>query len=89
MKKNIIKAVLYIVGGFAIALLAILGMIAMFLSSTFLPVYVGASYVIVNRILRYALYAILLVVIILSICLADYGMKFLIKKFHKNLKGRC
>ena len=84
MKKNDIKAIAYIVVGFVVALVAVLGMIAMYLSGTFLPVRIGSTYVVGNRIVRYLLYVLLLVIMIFSICLAEYGINFLIKKFHKK-----
>lgn len=83
MKKNIIKAMVYVVVGITGIALAILAFAAMYLSGTFLPVYVGKTFVLGNRIIRTTIYISLLVFTILSAILADYGAKFLIKKIHK------
>lgn len=81
--KNNVKAMMYVVTGGIVSLAAINGFVAMLLSGSFLPVYVGSTYVVGNKILRYMLYAALVVVIILSAKLAAYGMKYLNKKFRK------
>ena len=36
-----------------------IGMVAMYFSSTFIPVYVNGEYILVNQIIRYVLYALL------------------------------
>ena len=84
MKKNDIKATIYAVGGMTVSFSALVGMIFLYFSSTFLPVYVGNTYVVGNQIVRYELYAVLFVVTILAAILAAYGINFLNKKFHKN-----
>ena len=81
--KDDIKAMVYVGIGITVAILSVSGIVSMYFSRTFLPVYVGNVYVIGNQILRYVLYAMLAVITILSAKLADYGTKFLIKKFHK------
>lgn len=86
--RNTTKAVLYVFIGVVASIALIMGGVYLFLSGTFLPVYVGGTYVIGNQILRYILYAVLLVGIILSAKLADYGISYLIKRFHKKLKRR-
>lgn len=86
--RNTTKAVVYIITGAIIFIASLIGVVFLFLSGTFLPVYVGKTYVIGNQILRYILYAVLLVGIILSAKLADYGISYLIKRFHKKLKRR-
>lgn len=82
--KNNIKAIAYIGVGFVGAVLFLVGITKMWLSAKFLPVYVGTTYVIGNQILRYFLYALLIVGVALSVKLADYGMSFLVKRFHKT-----
>lgn len=86
--KNNIKATAYVVIGFFGATLATIGIIYMYFSSTFLPVYIGSTYVIGNQVLRYMLYAVLAGFVILFCKLACYGIKFLIKKFHKIKRRR-
>ena len=86
--SNNSKAVIYTILGSVICLASLIGMGTMYFSSTFLPVWVGNTYVLGNQIVRYELYLILLVFIILSVKLTDYGMKYLIKKFHKKLRRR-
>lgn len=88
MRNNIKKAVVYIITGAIIFIASLIGGVFLFLSGKFLPVYVGGTYVIGNQILRYILYVVLLVGIILSAKLADYGISYLIKRFHKKLKRR-
>jgi len=82
--KNSIKAMAFVVIGMAGAVASLLGMAAMYFSTTFLPVYVGTVYVIGNQLIRYALYAMLAVIFVISVRLAEYGSSFLIKKFHKT-----
>lgn len=86
--RNTTKAVLYVFIGVFTSIALLIGVVYLLLSGTFLPVYVGKTYVIGNQILRYILYAVLLVGIILSAKLADYGISYLIKRFHKKLKRR-
>ena len=87
MRKNI-ETVVYKVLGFVIAGAAMLAMVLMYFSSTFLPVYIGKTYVIGNQILRYALYILLAVITYNAFMLATYGKRFLIKKFHKKRRER-
>ena len=86
--RNTTKAVLYVFIGVFTSIALLIGVVYLLLSGTFLPVYVGKTYVIGNQILRYLLYAVLFIGIILSAKLADYGMNYLIKRFHKKLKRR-
>lgn len=81
--KNNIKAMVYVVVGITVATLSVFGIASMYFSETFVPVYVGNVYVISNQIVRYGIYAMLAVITILSAKLADYGTKYLIKRFHK------
>ena len=90
MKKNIInsiKAMAFVVVGCAGSFLSMIAIVYLYFSTTFLPVYIGKTYVIGNQLTRYALYVILAGVVILSVKLTEYGACFLIKKFHK-LKRR-
>ena len=80
MKKNMVKATVYVVEGIMLSLFSIRGIFFLYFSNTFLPVYVGKTYVIGNQILRYVLYITLAAVVVLSVKLADYGRKYLIKK---------
>lgn len=82
--KNNIKAVVYVVLGVLGMIICAISMISMYFSSTFIPVYVGKTYVISNQLIRYAVYAILIVIAVLSAMLADYGSEYLTKKFHKH-----
>lgn len=84
--KNNSKAMAYVVIGIVGFFLGWLGMMVMYISSDFLPVYVGKTYVIGNQILRYILYILLIFEMALSARLADYGIKFLIKRFRKIWK---
>ena len=60
MKRSKKKlAVLYVVVGFIICSTAVILAGMMWLSSSFLPIYVGGEFVLGNRILRYAIYAFL------------------------------
>ena len=88
MRKNDIKAVIYAIVGIVTSMASFLGMICMYFSGTFLPVYVNDTYVVGNQIVRYELYAVLLVVGILTAILAAYGINFLSKKSHKNRRRR-
>lgn len=88
MSKNNIKAVIYAVAGFIVSVSSILGMIFMYLSGKFLPVYVKGTYVVGNRVLRWELYLILLVLAIAAGVLSAYGIDFLTKKFRKNKRRR-
>ncbi len=88
MKKNDIKALVYVVAGIITAILSIYAMAKMWLSATFLPVYVGKNYIFGRQLLRYFLYAVLFALAIAAMYLATYGAKFLIKRLHKKIKGR-
>lgn len=91
MKRNITKSLIamaYVVIGGAGALLSMTAIAYMYFSTVFLPVYIGNTYVIGNQLIRYGLYAILAIIVILSVKLAGYGLNFLIKKFHKIIKRR-
>ena len=82
MKKKIVAAA-YVVVGFLGTILGMQGIVYMYFSSTFLPVYIGSTYVVGNQVLRYGLYAVLAAIAILSCGLACYGIKFFIKRFRK------
>ena len=64
--RNTTKAVLYVFIGVFTSIALLIGVVYLLLSGTFLPVYVGKTYVIGNQILRYLLYAVLFIGIILS-----------------------
>lgn len=82
--KTSVKATIYVIGGMIMTIASLMGMALLYLSPTFLPVYVNGTYVIGQQICRYALYAVLLVVFILSVAFADHGLNFLIKKFQNK-----
>ena len=86
--KNNVKATIYTVLGIVIAIAALIGITFLYFSGTVLPVYVAGSYILKNRIKRYVLYAILVVIIIAAVKVANYGATFLIKKFHKSRRRR-
>lgn len=88
MSKNNIKAVIYAVAGFIVSVSSMLGMIFMYFSGKFLPVYVKGTYVVGNRVLRLELYIILFVVTIAAGALSAYGIEFLTKKPRKNKRRR-
>lgn len=89
MKKNNIKrAVIYAVAGFIVSIISMLGMIFMYFSDKFLPVYVKGTYVVGNRVLRWELYVILFIVTIVAGALSAYGIDFLTKKSRKNKRRR-
>lgn len=79
-----VKAKIYVVVGMIMTTASLMGMALMYLSPTFLPVYVKDTYVIGQQICRYALYAVLFVIFVLSVALADYGLSFLIKKLQRK-----
>lgn len=81
--KNNIKAVAYVVIALACIVASFAGMAFMYFSKDFLPIYVGNVYLVSNRLVRYMLYILLAVILILSFMLIDYSTDFLIKKFRK------
>jgi len=83
MTKNLKKAIIIALIGVVGSISCILSITAMYMSATFLPVYIGSVYVIGNQIVRYVLYAMLLGALILSVMLANHGISFIIKKFRK------
>lgn len=61
MKKRKTRlAVSYIIFGSIFFLAAVLLIVMMWLSGSFLPIYVGGQFILGNRILRYAIYAFLI-----------------------------
>lgn len=82
--KNMVKAILYTAIGFLLSLAAVTGIVKLYFSGTFLPVYVGNTYVVGNQIVRYEIYALLAIVVFLSCGLIRYGINFLTRKIHKN-----
>lgn len=86
--KNMLRAIGYSMLGFIVSFAGLLGMVYMYLSNTFLPVYIKGTYVIGNRILRYELYAILFVISMASLKLSLDGIEYLIKKFQRNKRRR-
>lgn len=88
MKRNTIKALGYAVAGFIVSIISMLGMIFMYFSGKFLPVYVKGTYVVGNQVFRYELYVILFVLTIAAGALSAYGINFLTKKSRKNKRRR-
>lgn len=88
MRKNIVKAGVYSVGGITLAIWSIMAMVEMYISTRFLPVYINNTFVLGNKLLRVEIYILLFVGLILSAKIAAYGISFLIKKFHKILRRR-
>lgn len=80
MKKNMVKAALYILVGFVGAFAGISFIAFLYFSSTFLPVYVAGEYILGRQILRYLLYVIALMWTIASISLTNYGIEYLGRK---------
>jgi len=83
--KNLILATVYGVVGATMVICSLLGIIEMYFSSTFLPVYVSEAYVIGNQMLRYELYAVLAALIVFGAWLFFYGNDYLFKKLKKAL----
>ncbi len=86
--KNNIKALVYVVAGMIIVGLSAFAIVKMWLSNTFLPVYVGNNYILGMQLLRYFLYAVLFALAIAAMYLLTYGAQFLIKKLRRKLKRR-
>lgn len=84
--KRMIQATMLGVGGFLIAIIfAFLGM-RMWLSGTFLPVYVKGVYVIGNQLLRYFLYLVIFVIFLLSTYVACIGWNYLWFRLKRAMK---
>lgn len=84
MKKNIFKAIIYVIVGIVLTLVSGLSVLLMYFSNTFLPVYVGSTYVVGNQLLRYLLYIVLVVIFVASIALIEYAIKYLSKKVKRR-----
>ena len=65
--------------------LAMVGMVAMYLSGKFIPVYVNGQYILANQIMRYALYVVLVVTIVYCFAYAISGPS---NKKHKRPRRR-
>lgn len=65
--------------------LAMVGMVYMYFSSTFVPVYVNGQYILVNKLMRYALYVVLVVTIVYCFAYAISGPS---SKKHKRPRRR-
>ena len=65
--------------------LAMVGMVYMYFSSTFVPVYVNGQYILVNQLMRYALYVVLVVTIVYCFAYAISGPS---KKHKKRPRRR-
>ena len=65
--------------------LAMVGMVAMYLSGKFIPVYVNGQYILANQIMRYALYVALVVTIVYCFAYAILGPS---NKKHKRPRRR-
>lgn len=83
--NNNMKAALYVLVGIIVGLAAMATGVFMYFSTTFIPVYVGSTYVIGNQLLRYLLYGVLFAILIASIKLTEYGIKYISKKIKKAL----
>ncbi len=88
MRKNDIKALGYVVTGIITTILSTLAIAKMWLSTTFIPVYVGKNYILGRQLLRYFLYGVLFVIAIASLYLVSYGAEFLIKRLQRRLRRR-
>lgn len=82
--RNTIMAAMFIIGGIVIALLTIYLAAGMWLSGTFLPVYIAGQYVIGNQIVRYMLYFLLFAVFVLAVMLILNGCNY----FRLRMKKR-
>lgn len=65
--------------------LAMVGMVAMYLSGKFIPVYVNGKYILANQLMRYALYFVLVGVIMYCFAYAISGPS---RKKHKKRPRR-
>ena len=83
--SNNMKAALYVLVGIIVGLAAMATGVFMYFSATFIPVYVGSTYVIGNQLLRYLLYGVLFTILVASIKLTEYGVKYISKKIKKAL----
>lgn len=72
----------------AISLLGILGIIAMYFSSTFIPVYVNGQYIIANQIIRYVIYFILFFTVIISFLISVKLLDKIQKRRRRNARRR-
>ena len=79
MNKNIVKAVIYSVIGIAIVIGAVIFLLFLRFTGSFLPVYIGGEYILRNWIIRLFLYIVTPLTIPLGYMLSWYGVKFLIK----------
>jgi len=86
--KNRIKATIYMLQGIIIVPLSIFAVVYMYFSTSFLPVYVDNTYVLSTQILRYVIYAGVILVALFSVWLCSYGAEYLFKVFCKSLKRR-
>lgn len=86
--SNTIKAVIYTLVGFVASVSCGIFIIWMYLSGTFLPVYVEGNFILGNRIFRLFLYALVFAILVQCIKLTLYGYNFLIKKIRRKLKRR-
>lgn len=66
--------------------LAMVGMVAMYLSNRFIPVYVNGKYILANQLMRYALYFVLVGVIMYCFAYVISGPSS--KKKHKKRPRR-
>ena len=65
--------------------LAMVGMVYMYFSGTFVPVYVNGQYILANQLMRYALYVALVVTIVYCFAYAISGPS---NKKHKRPRRR-
>lgn len=68
-----------------IMFLAMVGMVAMYLSGKFIPVYVNGQYILANQLMRYALYFVLVGVIVYCFAYVISGPS---RKKHKRRPRR-
>ena len=83
MNKNIVKAIIYSVTGIAIVIGAVIFLLFLRFTGSFLRVYIGGEYILRNWIIRLFLYIVTPFTIPLGYMLSWYGVKFLIKRFLK------
>lgn len=78
-------AICYVIVGVAMMAAALVLGVLMFLSGTFLPVYIAGTYVVGNQIVRYVLYILLAVILFFSAKLANYGAMYLTRKLRRRM----
>lgn len=85
--KNMVKAAIYSVTGLMISYGAILTAIYMYFSNV-LPVKIQNIKIIGNQVLRYEIYIICAILVMLGATLSGYGLNFLSKKLKTKKRRR-